>query len=147
VSEFVLPLPRLLATPALEPLIESAASLLLHLPYASLGRWLRTLDAAELQRLRDLRRGAITFARPAELKTYATLVKVLALGEGTFVEDEADLHAFAGRLSDAVTVTTLVQLGYAIVDWSGLSIDPAHPIPWALTDAGKRHVRLQQKPR
>ncbi len=146
-SEFVLPLPRLLETPGLDPLVASAATRLLATPYASLGRWLRALDASGLHRLRELRRGALSSAGPTELKTYATLVRLLALGEGAFVEDEAQLHAFATRLSDAITVTTLAHLGYAAVDWPRLSIDPDHPIPWTLTDSGKRHVRLQHRPR
>lgn len=141
-----LSLHRLLAEPALEPLLESAARRLLSTPYGTLGRWLGALDANGLQRLRDLRRAAVTFAQPTDRRTYATLVEVLALGEGVVLAEPAELVACTQRLTDAITVATLSRLGYASVVWSGLSIEPGCPIPWTLTEAGRRHVRLHPPP-
>ncbi|HMS81829.1 MAG TPA: hypothetical protein PKC20_20380, partial [Burkholderiaceae bacterium] len=127
-------------------LLESAARRLLSTPYCTLGRWLGALDANALQRLRDLRRAAVTFAQPTDRRTYATLVEVLALGEGLALDGPAELAACTQRLTDAITVATLSRLGYASVVWSGLSIEPGCPIPWTLTEAGRRHVRLHPPP-
>ncbi|HYF59768.1 MAG TPA: hypothetical protein VEA81_12510 [Burkholderiaceae bacterium] len=146
-SEFVLPIEKLLATPGLDPLIATAASRLRTTSYATLGRWLSSLEAGQLHELRELRRSAVSLGSASDLKAYGTLVKVLALGEGIFIADETELQSYADRLSEAVTVTTLVRLEFATVDWNGLSIDPERPMPWELTESGRRHVKLQSPPR
>jgi hypothetical protein len=147
VTRFVLPIRRLLEEPALDPLVALAVGRLMMTDYYTLGRYLRSLDASHLQRLRDLRRGAVMLGQEEELRTYGTLVKVLSLAEGIFVDDEPQLQTLAHRLSEAVTVATLAQLDYATVDWPRLSIDPERPIPWELTESGKRHVNVQSRPR
>ena len=66
--------------------------------------------------------------------------------KGLALDGPAELAACTQRLTDAVTIATLSRLGYASVAWSRLSIEPGCPIPWSLTEAGRRHVRLHPPP-
>ena len=144
-SEFTLPLRRLLAGPHVEPLVEVAARRLIASEYYPLGDFLASLDTVSLQALRDLRSAALEEVRPDALKSYATLVKVLALAEGIFIDDEPELHAYAGRLTEAITVATLAHLGFATVAWRRVSLDPSLTMPWSLTESGQRHVQAQAR--
>jgi hypothetical protein len=142
VSQFTLPLSRLMALADLDPLVRLAVRRVSASGYETLGHWLAALDVAELHTLRALRAAALEERRAAALDSYLVLTQVIAVGEGVLPEDDAALQAMNARLTSAVTLATLVHLDYATVDWSGVSIDPAAQMPWDLTEAGRRHVQL-----